>query len=409
MEQQQQTVTKQKLSGYDFFRSIGSPKHIVAPMVDQSEHAWRILSRRYNSHLCFTPMFHARLFSDPDNGHKYRKEQWSTDNEDRPLVVQFCANDPQILLRAAKLVENDCDAVDLNLGCPQHIARKGKYGSYLQDEWDLIKEMVSLLHRELAIPVTVKIRVFPTLERTLEYAKMIEAAGAQVLTVHGRLREQKGHNTGLADWDKIKAVKEALKIPVIANGNILYYEDVQRCLEHTGCDGVMSAEGNLYNPAIFTPRDMPPAVWEMAQEYLDICKTNPTRVSVMKAHLFKLLQPSLPVHTDLRTELAKAGSLDTLISIVDRLKERLQKDQEEIGEEELNGAPDENGIRKYGHWRCQPYFRPTLPADHGKAKGEQRKREQEEAVKAQPVTALAGENGHVDKKQRQNGEEAACC
>lgn len=85
---EQQPVTKQKLSGYDFFRSIGSPKHIVAPMVDQSEHAWRILSRRYNSHLCFTPMFHARLFSDPDNGHKYRQEQWSTDKEDRPLVVQ---------------------------------------------------------------------------------------------------------------------------------------------------------------------------------------------------------------------------------------------------------------------------------------------------------------------------------
>jgi hypothetical protein len=81
-------VSKPKLGGYDFFRSIGSPKHIVAPMVDQSEHAWRILCRRYNSHLCFTPMFHAKLFSDPDTGHKYRKEQWSTDKEDRPLIVQ---------------------------------------------------------------------------------------------------------------------------------------------------------------------------------------------------------------------------------------------------------------------------------------------------------------------------------
>jgi hypothetical protein len=80
--------TKEKLSGYEFFRSIGSPRHIVAPMVDQSEQAWRILSRRYNSQLCFTPMFHAKLFSDPTSGHKYRKDQWSTDKEDRPLIVQ---------------------------------------------------------------------------------------------------------------------------------------------------------------------------------------------------------------------------------------------------------------------------------------------------------------------------------
>ncbi|KAI8391332.1 dihydrouridine synthase-domain-containing protein [Radiomyces spectabilis] len=391
------TSTPKKLSGYDFFReTLRSPKFIVAPMVDQSEQAWRILSRRYNADLCYTPMFHAKLFSDPTHGYKYRDEQWSTDKEDRPLIVQFCANDPEILLRAAKLVENDCDAVDLNLGCPQHIAKRGHYGSYLQDEWDLITRMISLLHQELAIPVTAKIRVFESVEKTIAYAKMVEAAGAQMLTVHGRLREQKGHHTGLADWDKIKAVKQAVKIPVIANGNILYYEDVQRCIDYTGVDGVMSAEGNLYNPAIFTQRPLPPCTWEMAQEYLEICRDMcPTRPGVMKAHLFKIFQPSLSHHTDIRARLATANSFDQLWDVTMAMKERLEHDRQSTGEADGSGQADEKGIRRYAHWRCQPYFRPALPADHGKAKGEQRKLERlaqaatEEAVGAKQEVASA--------------------
>ncbi|KAI9497858.1 dihydrouridine synthase-domain-containing protein [Zychaea mexicana] len=372
--------TSRKLAGYEFYeKTLGSPKLILAPMVDGSEQAWRILSRRYGAQTCYTPMFHARLFSDPKHGEKYRLDQWSTDKEDRPTVVQFCANDPQILLRAAKLVENDCDAVDLNLGCPQHIAKKGNYGSYLQDEWELITSMVSLLHKELAVPITVKIRVFPTVERTVEYAKMIEKAGAQLLTVHGRLRDQKGHHTGLADWDKIKAVKEAVKIPVIANGNILYHSDFKRCMDYTGVDGVMTAEGSLYNPAIFADREMPPLTWEMAKEYLEIVRDLKTTVrsGIIKGHLFKIMHPSLPHHKELRNRMGKARDWQEYYDVVMELKNKLEEDRERIGEDELRGQPDEAGIRKYGHWRCQPYIRPPLPEDYGKKKAKKQENKRE--------------------------------
>jgi tRNA-dihydrouridine synthase 1 len=185
---------------------------------------------------------------------------------DRPLFVQFCANNPDEFLQAAKYVSPFCDAVDLNLGCPQGIARKGKYGAFLQEEKELIFELINKLHKELDVPVTAKIRILESKEKTLEYARMVLDAGASILTVHGRTREMKGHKTGLADWSVIRYLREELGKDVVlfANGNILKKEDVERCLEETGADGVMSAEGNLYDPGIFST---PPEVGKEGREY----------------------------------------------------------------------------------------------------------------------------------------------
>lgn len=213
--------------------------------------------------LAYTPMLHARLFSDDE---KYRKahfqpvrpdsdEPWLDGNPstDRPLFVQFCANDASALLAAAKEAALYCDAVDLNLGCPQGIARRGKYGAFLQEDQELVFDLINTLHRELAVPVTAKIRILETREKTLEYARNVLRAGASILTVHGRRREQKGHLTGLADWAVLRFLRDELPLDTVlfANGNVLQDGDVERCLEATGADGVMSAEGNLSDPAIF--------------------------------------------------------------------------------------------------------------------------------------------------------------
>lgn len=233
--------------------------------------------------LAYSPMLHARLFADSE---KYRNSHFqptratispahapadsSTESKqkpyldgnpaiDRPLFVQFCANDPQALLAAARHVAPYCDAVDLNFGCPQGIARKGHYGAFLQEDQELIHNLVKILHDNLPIPVTAKIRILDTKEATLAYAKNVLSAGASILTVHGRRREQKGHLTGVADWKYIRYLRENLppETVIFANGNILQHGDLQRCLEATGADGVMSAEGNLSDPALFAP---PPEV-----------------------------------------------------------------------------------------------------------------------------------------------------
>ncbi|KAL4873813.1 hypothetical protein BDV12DRAFT_53417 [Aspergillus spectabilis] len=282
-----ETATKKKLHGRAFYESIGSPKYIVAPMVDRSEFAWRMLTRSFmspeesKSVLAYSPMFHARLFREMPGyrgkafhptrasaGLKGDESLYLDGNPaiDRPLFVQFCSNDPDDFLEAARHVAPYCDAVDLNLGCPQGIARKGHYGAFLQEDWDLIYKLINRLHTELSVPVTAKFRIQETKERTLEYAKMILSAGASIITLHGRTREQKGHNTGLADWSYIRYLRDNLppETVIFANGNNLNHDDLGRCLEATGADGVMSAEGNLSDPSIFAK---PPPVGTEGREY----------------------------------------------------------------------------------------------------------------------------------------------
>lgn len=238
--------------------------------------------------LSYTPMLHARLFTQTA---KFRDHHFQPTRTglavqvplaaetapsdlyldgnpafDRPLTVQFCANEPEELLEAAKYVQPYCDAVDLNLGCPQGIARKGHYGAFLQEDWDLVYKLINNLHVNLDVPVTAKIRILESKEKTLEYAKTVVSAGASILTVHGRQRDQKGHKTGVANWSMIRYLRNNLPAETVlfANGNILRHEDILRCLEMTGADGIMSAEGNLHDPTIFAK---PPSTGAEGREY----------------------------------------------------------------------------------------------------------------------------------------------
>lgn len=349
-----------KLSGFDFWRTaLQSAKYVVAPMVDQSALAWRMLSRRHGAQLCYTPMFHAKCFAEME---AYREKEFTSCPEDRPLIAQFAGHDPDTVLAAAKWIEDKVDAVDLNLGCPQGIAKKGFYGSYLQDEWDLIAAIVKKLHENLRIPVTCKIRIFPDVEKTIRYAKMLEASGCQLLTVHGRTREQKQQNTGLADWEQIRRVKEAVSIPVFSNGNILYHEDIQQCLEATGCDGVMTAEGNLYNPFIFEP-GFPKAV-EVAREYMEMIDKYGAMASHARGHFFKILRPALTVRTEFRARLGAACGMEAILAEVNELLKLIEEDYAKA----VEAGTENEGIdeKRIPHWYCQPYIRPAPYESHGK-------------------------------------------
>jgi len=225
--------------------------------------------------LAYTPMIHSRMFTEtvkfrdrhfqPTRSGLATPPNFHVDDPpadlyldghpkvDRPLFVQFCANSPDDLLEAARYVQPFCDAIDLNLGCPQGIAKRGNYGAFLQEDWDLIYRLINKLHQNLDVPVTAKMRILESKEKTLEYAQMILSAGASIITVHGRQRDQKGHKTGVADWSVLQYLRAHLPpdTVIFANGNILRHGDIHQCLIETGADGVMSAEGNLCDPTIF--------------------------------------------------------------------------------------------------------------------------------------------------------------
>jgi tRNA-dihydrouridine synthase 1 len=296
-------------AAWAWFRRLGAPRYWVAPMVDQSELAFRLLCLRHGADAAYTPMLHARLFLE---GAAYRAEHFATTPGDRPLLAQFCANDPAILLAAAKLVAPHVDGVDINLGCPQRIAKKGRYGAFLMDDPDLVVSLVEALAQGLpdGVPVTVKIRRFDCVERTVAYAARLERAGASLVAIHGRTREQKRANECRAEWAHIAAVKAALRVPVLANGNVCTLADADACMAATGADGILSAESLLADPALFSAaRRAPGGAWAPLDgprhllEYLDIAEEHPPPFRMMKGHAFKLLGPWLAEFIDLRQQL----------------------------------------------------------------------------------------------------------
>ncbi|KAL2630289.1 hypothetical protein R1flu_014975 [Riccia fluitans] len=337
-------------AAWEHWRRLGAPKLHVAPMVDQSELPFRMMCRKYGATAAYTPMLHSRLYV---QDYKYRKE-FTTCLEDRPLFVQFCANNPDTLLEAGRLVEGSCDYVDLNLGCPQRIAKRGNYGAFLMDNLPLVEALVRKLSSNLITPVSCKIRLFPDIKDTLAYAHMLEDAGCSLLAVHGRTRDQKNGKLIRADWEAIRKVREALRIPVLANGNIRWLQDVEECIAATGVEGVLSAESILENPAMFggyrplaevlnagteantdgdqsvgrfVEHSSEPAGFQktidervLCLEYLDLCEKYPVPMRMVRGHVHKMLGNYwFRHHPDFREELNKQFKL-TVVWLKDLLQ-----------------------------------------------------------------------------------------
>lgn len=251
--------------------------------------------------------------------------------EDHPVVAQFCANDPKILLEAASLIQHQVDAVDINFGCPQGIARKGNYGAFLLEQTELALSLAKTLVDNLDVAVTVKIRLLSDLEDTLELCREFERVGVALIAVHGRTKEQNKQLQGACNLESIRKIARAASIPIFVNGGASNREEALRCLEVTNCQAYMGAESLLSNPSCFMPADQRLSPLEISRRYLELAQGCSVNGKEMKPHLFKFLSRELSIITDLRTKLQMMRVKEQFFDLPDAIDNKIKEFEQKHG------------------------------------------------------------------------------
>lgn len=222
----------------------------LAPMAGVSEPPFRRLCRSFGADVVVSEFLSSEGLQ---RGIKNVHDGAYFTTEERPIGIQVFGAAPAAMAEAASLVTEhyEPDFVDINFGCPVKKVVKRNGGSGCLKDLDLVARIIRAVRRATHLPVTVKIRSGwdEGMRNPVEIALRTQDAGAQVLTLHPRTRAQM--YTGCAAWHEIAAVKHALDIPVVGNGDIRTAEDAARMRRETGCDGIMIARGSFGNPWIF--------------------------------------------------------------------------------------------------------------------------------------------------------------
>ena len=241
---------------------------MLAPMAGATDHAFRTVCKSFGAEYLVSEMVCAKALCYEQ---KIKKSITASPSKTAPLAairegelpmaVQIFGSEPSFMAEAARMIAENSyrgttslftpTAIDINMGCPVPKVVSNGEGSALLKNPDLASEIVEAVVKAVDIPVTVKIRIGwdKNSINAVEMAKRLEAAGAALICVHGRTREQQ--YAPYADWTQIAAVKKAVNIPVIGNGDVFTPDDALKMINETECDGIMIGRGALGNPWIF--------------------------------------------------------------------------------------------------------------------------------------------------------------
>mmetsp|Transcript_7773 Transcript_7773/g.11151 ORF Transcript_7773/g.11151 Transcript_7773/m.11151 type:complete len:511 (-) Transcript_7773:14-1546(-) len=356
-------------------------QNVMAPMVAQSDAPFRFLGRNHGCDLCFTQMIHAKTIVNSApfrkahldmfpkdttlqwedltlaqqnclQGMTYTPTPWPSEG---PLVAQLAGHDPSLMVEGAHTIlehsQGTVHGIDVNLGCPQGIARKGRYGAFLiEEDTELVCTILRNLRQSLPnnVAVSAKIRIPLNHNMLEERVLQLLDTGINFLTVHGRTLEENKTRVGPC---RINLVQKAVEVaqghtpgfPVIANGGVESFADVARIKEETGATAIMSSESLLETPSIFeggpsiiglhgsdtttatptTAQQLLEHQMSIAREYLDLCSKYPPApgslghmggsFNVIRAHFFKMLHRYVQGENKFRNQLADGNKMTSIL------------------------------------------------------------------------------------------------
>lgn len=303
---------------------------VLAPMDGITDSPFRSLARRFGSALSYTEFINGL---DIVNQHPYLDERLKFSEEERPVLFQLLDNDPQRIVKGALFLRQyNPDGIDINLGCSAKSVVNRGAGAALLRSPQTIAKICSSLTKALDIPVTAKIRLgwdeqSRIQQDHLKIAKILEDNGAKLIAVHGRTQKQRYE--GQADWTAIAEIKQAVRIPVIGNGNIYTPSDIERMKTITQCDAVMIGRAAIGNPWLFSRHEIshitPSEVYQIMCEHLERMVAfygMPRGLILFRKHATQYLHP-YSITRDERRQLLTTINLPQFISCLNAIIERV--------------------------------------------------------------------------------------
>ncbi|RMZ09015.1 hypothetical protein D0860_04421 [Hortaea werneckii] len=296
---------------------------VSAPMVRYSKLPFRLLLRDYGVDVTYIPMILAHEFirsqiaRDSDFTTCALEREPTADGREHVLIAQFASSEPEEFARASDLIAPWVDGVNLNCGCPQGWALKEGIGCSLMENPEVVAEMVKAAKARLdpSKSVSVKIRIHKELSRTAEWIRIVESAGVDYITIHGRTRHQRSSTP--PDFAAILTLKQQCAVPVVANGDAYAPSDIAKIAAETGADGIMAARGLLENPTFFAGYDATPA--DCVRRFLEYAIQCPIPYPLVLHHVGEMTgrMPGMG-----KKERKKLMDCEDLVDLIDYIDEK---------------------------------------------------------------------------------------